>query len=172
MTANPAYSFRATARGTSAGRGVVEAESESARAAAAPQIAAASTGAPPIEFSAPPEFHGDGGYWTPEHFLVAAVAACFLTTFRAIAGLAKFAPEALKVQAEGVVEKTEGGYRFTRVRLRPVLTIRPEQDQEQAARLLEKAARSCLVSHSLRSELEFAPVIQVVAPVEGRTRQG
>lgn len=27
--------------------------------------------APTIHFSTPPEFHGDRGYWTPEHLLVA-----------------------------------------------------------------------------------------------------
>jgi peroxiredoxin-like protein len=153
VNATPAYFFRATARRTAGRRGVVEAGSA----------------APRIEFAAPPEFHGAAGFWTPEHFLVAAVASCFITTFQAVAELSKFTPEALEVRAEGVVEKTEQGYRFTRVRLQPVLSIKTEEDREQAARLLAKAARACLVSHSLVSALEFAPAIEVIAAVAGST---
>ena len=36
----------------------------------------------PISFSAPPEFKGVAGHWTPEHFFVAAVASCYVSTFR------------------------------------------------------------------------------------------
>ncbi len=156
MNTTPSYSFRATGRWTSGRRGVVEAES----------------GAPPIEFTAPPEFRGEAGSWTPEHFLVAAVASCFLTTFQAFADFAKFVPESLEVHAEGVVEKTAQGYRFTRVRLRPVLSIKTEEDHERGARLLEKAGRACLVSHSLVGELELAPVVQAAARVSGSTVEG
>lgn len=38
-----------------------------------------------ISFSAPPEFLGEPGRWTPEHFLVAAVASCFVSTFSSMA---------------------------------------------------------------------------------------
>jgi len=30
-----------------------------------------------IHFSAPPEFGGEPGVWTPEHFLLASVASCY-----------------------------------------------------------------------------------------------
>ncbi len=43
-----------------------------------------------IGFSAPVEFQGRAGEWTPEHFLMAAVAGCFTTTFAAIAEFSKF----------------------------------------------------------------------------------
>ena len=43
-----------------------------------------------IDFSAPVEFQGRAGEWTPEHFLMAAVAGCFVTTFAAIAEFSKF----------------------------------------------------------------------------------
>ena len=39
---------------------------------------------PAISFSPPPEFQGEVGRWTPEHFLVAAVASCFISTFEGI----------------------------------------------------------------------------------------
>ena len=129
------YSFQASAHWAAGRRGTV----------------AADPAAMPIEFSAPPEFRGEAGYWTPEHFLLAAVASCFVTTFRAIAELSKFDPVHLEVSAEGAVEKGEGGFAFTQVVLKPELTIHQESDRQRAMRLLEKAERSCLISRSLKA---------------------
>jgi organic hydroperoxide reductase OsmC/OhrA len=39
-----------------------------------------------IHFTAPPEFGGLEGRWTPEDLLMTALASCFTTTFHAIAG--------------------------------------------------------------------------------------
>ncbi|HWP84666.1 MAG TPA: OsmC family protein [Terriglobia bacterium] len=141
------YVFRANARWTGARNGTVEAASQ----------------APPVDFSAPPEFQGEAGKWTPEHFLLAAAAACFITTFRAIAELSKFSAEALEVAAEGRMGKAENGIRFTQIVLRPLLTIRNPADRERALRLLEKAERSCLVSRSLRSEVRMEPDVRSAA---------
>lgn len=44
-----------------------------------------SPGLQTLESAAPVEFGGPGGKWSPETLLVAAVADCFLLTFRAIA---------------------------------------------------------------------------------------
>lgn len=118
---------------------------------------------PPINFSAPPEFHGQAGVWTPEHFFTSAVATCFTTTFQAIAEFSKFEAQALEVSVEGQVEKTEGGYRFTLVTVRPVLTLMRESDRERGIRLLEKAEKACLISRSLQSEIRLEPKIVVAA---------
>jgi len=147
---NASYSFRASARWTTERRGTVEFESA----------------APPIDFSAPREFQGEAGLWTPEHFLLAAVSACFITTFRAVAQLSKFTAEALEVSVEGTMEKAEDGLRFTHIVLRPVLTIAAESERERAVRLLEKAERSCLISRSLRSEVRMEPVIEVAVAAQ------
>ena len=104
--------------------------------------------------------------WTPEHFLLAAVSACFITTFRAVAQLSKFTAEALEVSVEGTMERAEDGLRFTHIVLRPVLTIAAESDRERAGRLLEKAERSCLISRSLRSEVRMEPVIEVAVAAQ------
>jgi len=135
------YSFRAKARWTSQRRGIAEGESP----------------APSIDFDAPPEFQGEAGFWTPEHFLLAAVSACFITTFRAIAELSKFSAEALDVQTEGTIEKAESGLQFTRIILRPTLTVSAGSDRDRAVRLLEKAERSCIISRSLRAEVRMEP---------------
>lgn len=139
------YRFHARAEWTSDRRGKVKGD----------------LAAPELEFAAPPEFHGVAGLWSPEHFFVAAVVSCFITTFRAIAEFSKFNFDGLAVAGEGVLEKGEGGYRFTRVLLQPVLTIEREEDRERAQRLLEKAEKSCLVSRSIQSEVVLQPTVEV-----------
>ena len=102
----------------------------------------------PVEFSAPAEFGGESGVWSPEHLLLAAVASCFVTTFKAIAESSKFQPVSLGIVVEGTVEKGTGGYAFTRVVLTPELTVDWESDRQRGMQLLEKTERACLISRS------------------------
>lgn len=144
---NTSFNFVSSARWTGGKRGVAEGHGVE----------------PPIPFSAPPEFQGEAGMWTPEHFFTSAVAACFISTFQAIAAYSKFDAQALEVSVEGQVEKGEGGFRFTRVTVRPTLTIHNESDRERGVRLMEKAEKACLVSRSLQSEIVLEPKV-VLAP--------
>lgn len=143
------YSYRASAHWTLHTRGILEAES-------IPRT---------VNFASPPEFGGEPGLWTPEHLLVSAVCTCFVATFRAVAEASKLEFHGMEVPGEGVIERQEGGYRFTKVVLRPVLTISREEDRERAGRLLEKAERVCLVSRSLACTVVLEPKILVEAPV-------
>jgi len=119
----------------------------------------------PIQFSSPPEFLGQAGLWTPEHFLVAAVAGCFVSTFAAMAEMSKLEFLTFEVSATGSLEKIEGGLRFNRVVIHPKLVVIRDSDRERALRLLEKAERSCLIARSLRGEIALEPVVLVQAPV-------
>lgn len=146
MTTN--YTFRVEAQWSGGRRGSVEGE---------PDV-------PKIHFAAPPQFQGESGFWTPEHFLMAAAAACFVTTFRAITEISKFEPVGLDISTEGIVEKGDGGFQFTRITLRPVLTVARETDQERGVRLLEKAEHSCLISRSLKGQIVMEPQVRVAVP--------
>ena len=143
------YLYRSSAIWTMKRRGIVSAED-------VPRT---------INFSAPPEFQGEPGLWTPEHLLVASVATCFLATFRALAENSKLPVVRLEVDAEGLLEKEAGGFRFTQVVVRPRLAIAEPADQERAQRLLEKAERACLISRSLSSHMELQPTVEVAASV-------
>lgn len=123
--------------------------------------------APKLAFAAPPDFQGDAGVWTPEHFFVAAIASCLITTFKAIAEFSKFEFLGLQCSAEGVLEKAEGGFRFTRVLVKPSLTVCREEDRERGLRLLEKAERSCLISRSVQPAIELMPTVQVAGVTAG-----
>jgi peroxiredoxin-like protein len=119
----------------------------------------------PIIFSAPPEFQGEAHVWTPEHFLVAAVAACYVSSFSGMSDLSKFAFVSLEVEAEGIVEKEASGWRVTEIQLRPALKIAREEDRERGTRLLEKAEQSCLIARSITARVRLAPTIKVVSEV-------
>ena len=57
---------------------------------------------PSISFSAPPEFQGEPGQWTPEHFFLASVAGCFVSTFSGIASFSKLEFLSLELEVEGI----------------------------------------------------------------------
>jgi peroxiredoxin-like protein len=143
------YRYQTVAHWSSHRRGIVEAEE-------IPRT---------INFSAPPEFRGEPGLWTPEHLLVSAVATCFVTTMRAIAEMSKLEVVALETAVEGHLEKKEGGFRFTKFVLRPKLTIAREEDRELANRLLDKAEHACLISRSLNGRVEMKAEILMEEPV-------
>jgi len=115
---------------------------------------------PAISFSPPPEFQGEVGRWTPEHFLVAAVASCFISTFEGIAQTSYLEFGSLRLSAEGVLAKEDSGWRFTEIRLRPTVTVRKEEDRDRAVRLLEKAEKSCLVARSLECKVTLFPAVK------------
>jgi organic hydroperoxide reductase OsmC/OhrA len=117
----------------------------------------------PICFSAPPEFQGESGVWTPEHFFVASVLACYVSTFSGMSQASKFGFVSLEVDAEGVLEKGADGWKFAEVKLRPALKIAREEERERANRLLEKAERSCLVARSISARVTLEPTISVAA---------
>ncbi len=102
-----------------------------------------------IHFSAPPQFGGVEGRWTPEDLLLAALASCFATTFRAIAEYSKFEYTDLQVEVEGTVSKAESGYSFSDIVLRPTVTVHEEEKRERALKLLHKTQAVCLVSKAL-----------------------
>jgi organic hydroperoxide reductase OsmC/OhrA len=115
---------------------------------------------PPIHFSAPPEFKGENGFWTPEHFLLAAVASCFIVTFYAIATASKMEFVSLHLCVEGKLGKPEGKPRFTEIVLRPTLMIVYDNELERATRTLEKAEEGCLIARSLACPVHMEPLVR------------
>ncbi len=121
-----------------------------------------------IHFSAPPEFGGLEGRWTPEDLLLAALASCFTTTFHAIAGYSKFEYTDLQVEVEGTVSKAESGYAFSEIVLRPTLTIPDEGQRDRAQHLLQKTKAACLVSKALATAPALEPHVAVGAALSVR----
>ena len=118
-----------------------------------------------IHFTAPTEFGGLEGRWTPEELLLAAVAGCYTTTLRAIAGTAQFNFTDLQVEASGSIRKAESGYNFSQIIVRPNLKIGSVEERDRALELLKKAEKLCLVSRAIGTTLKFEPQLEITKPV-------
>jgi len=141
------------------------------------KVAATAEGNDPVEISStglstlpsqpPEEFGGPGNLWSPETLLVAAVADCYILSFRAIARASKLDWLHLECKTEGILDRIENVTRFTRLNIWATLTVPANTDVHKATRILEKAEAVCLVSNSLNAEkhletsIEFAPESQV-----------
>ena len=114
---------------------------------------AASSGELPALATAPPvEFDGPGATWSPETLLVAAIADCFILTFRGVSHAAKFSWMTLECAVDGTLERVDGITRFSRFATRATLTVEAGADQAKARALMERAERGCLVANSLQGE--------------------
>jgi len=120
---------------------------------------------PNIRFSAPPEFKGDQGFWTPEHFLLAAVASCYVVTFYALADRSKMEFEKLDLTVEGKLIMFEGKLCFREIVLRPMLTILYSQDNDRAYGLLERTEHSCLIARTLACPVLMEPFVQIAEEI-------
>jgi organic hydroperoxide reductase OsmC/OhrA len=114
-----------------------------------------------IESAPPKEFDGPGNQWSPEGLLTAAVADCFVLSFRAIAAASKFAWTSLESRTKGTLDRIDGKMRFTRFDTHAKLHVAAGVDVERAKKLLEKAEMACLVANSLSSERHLT--VEVIA---------
>jgi organic hydroperoxide reductase OsmC/OhrA len=114
----------------------------------------------PIAITSPPEFGGPEGRWSPETLLVAAVADCFILTFRAIARGSRFDWIDLDCKAEGILDRVEGVTRFTGFKLRAVLRVAPGASEEKALRLMHKAEHVCLITRSMICPTELEAMVE------------
>jgi organic hydroperoxide reductase OsmC/OhrA len=129
------------------------------------RLAAAADCLPELEVASPPEFDGPEGVWSPEHLFVAALAACLMTTFRAIAEASGVEVLEYGDRASGQLVKGDDHlYHIERVTLRPEIVIADPNQIEKAHRLLDKAERACLVSRSVNSEIELDGSIRAAQP--------
>ena len=117
----------------------------------------ASSGVPDLTTAAPADFDGPGDAWSPEQLLVAAVEACFLLSFRAIAEASRIEFTSLALEGEGIVDRANGGMRFTEIVLRPRIALPANADRIRVRRALEKAEKTCLVSASLSTPIRLEP---------------
>ena len=113
----------------------------------------ASHGKQDLPVSAPSEFGGPAGLWSPEDLYVASANACFMTTFLYLAEKSKINLIGFESQAEGTLEFVDGKFKMTRIHLTPWVSLSHPEDQERARALLEKSKQYCLISNSMETEV-------------------
>ena len=121
----------------------------SARAGPDGDVNLSSESLPDLPSAAPVEFGGPGGRWSPETLLIAAIADCYVLSFRAIARASRLAWTSLDCAVEGKLERSEGVTLFTEFEIRANLELPADGQEEQAQRLLQKAQSICLITNSL-----------------------
>ena len=117
-------------------------------------------GKPDIQVATPPEFKGHEGIWSPEDLFVASANICLMTTFLAFAERAGLAFTSYESDAEGLLELVEGTFQFTRITLRPTLTLAQSGDAAKAKEILEKAEANCLISNSMKTRVTLEPTVR------------
>ncbi len=130
---------------------------------ASANVTLSSPGLDELESAPPAEFGGPGDLWSPETLLAAAVADCFVLSFRAIARASKLDWVSLQCDVDAVLDKVDGVTRFTEVNERVVLVVPEGTSDVKAAKLLEKAEHVCLITNSLTATTSLEIDVQVAA---------
>ena len=114
-----------------------------------------------LRSAAPAEFDGPGDRWSPETLMTAAVADCFVLTFRGIARFSQLPWLALRCEASGTLDRVDRVTQFTAFSLRASLRVPAGTNVDQARRLLARAEEGCLISRSLKAHVQLVADVVV-----------
>jgi organic hydroperoxide reductase OsmC/OhrA len=128
-------------------------------------IALTSEHVPLLVSASPVQFDGPGDRWSPETLLVAAVADCFILTFRSMARASKLSWTSLDCDVTGTLDRVDRMTQFTRFDLRARLRLPHGGSADQARRSLEKAERNCLIASSLKGSVHLESTVEVTEPL-------
>jgi len=118
-------------------------------------------GKPTIAGSSDPAFRGDASRYNPEDLLVAALSSCHLLWYLHLCAVNQVVVTDYVDAAEGFMdENPDGSGQFSRVVLRPTVTIAAGSDRARAAALHEEAHRFCFLARSVNFPVTTEPVIQ------------
>lgn len=121
-------------------------------------------GRPAIPGTSDPLFRGDKTRWNPEQLLIGALSACHKLWYLHLAAEAGVVVVAYEDRAEGLLlESDDGGGAFSRVVLRPVVTIAPGSDPELARRLHHPASEKCFIARSMNFPVEHEATVVVAS---------
>lgn len=119
-----------------------------------------SSGAKPaIAGSSDAVFRGHADRWNPEDMLVASASACHQLWYLHLCADAGIVVERYVDDAVGTMVEDAKGGRFTRIVLRPRVTVRAGDDTELAKRLHHEAHAKCYIANSLNFPIDCEPVI-------------
>jgi len=118
---------------------------------------------PQLATAPPPQFDGPPGVWSPETLLCAALADCFVLTFRGVSRAAGLKWQHLECRVEGQLERIDRVSQFTRYGTFCTLTVPPGTDTTKAHELLERAEQGCLIANSVRGTRTLEAQVVVAA---------
>ncbi len=106
--------------------------------------------------SAAADYAGNAALVDPEQAFTAALSACHMLTFLALAANKGFVVEKYEDQAEGFLEKNDAGrMAMTRVVLRPRIDFTGSApDAEALDQLHHRAHNACFIANSVTTQVE------------------
>ncbi len=123
---------------------------------------ASSEGVPPIQIALPENLGGPGGSWSPDELFVSSAEACTMLTFFWLLKDKDVEVLSYESEAEGVSHIASGGvFRFTKVTIRPTITIKKEDDISEVKEAVKKLDDWCCVSNSVKTEVAIEADIKV-----------
>jgi organic hydroperoxide reductase OsmC/OhrA len=120
------------------------------------------TGKPDLPGSSDPAFRGDASRYNPEELLVASLAGCHMLWYLHLCADAGVTVLAYRDEPRGtmVEDAQKGGY-FTKVVLRPQVTIAKGSDAAEARGLDASAHQKCFIANSVNFPVDCKPEIGV-----------
>jgi organic hydroperoxide reductase OsmC/OhrA len=114
----------------------------------------------PIAGSSDPAFRGDAARYNPEELLLGALSACHMLWVLHLCADAGIVVTDYRDEAEGIAaEHADGSGEFTRVVLRPRMTIAEGARAAEAAEIHHKAHAVCALARSVNFEVACEPEI-------------
>lgn len=93
--------------------------------------------------------------------LVAAVADCYVLSFRAVAEASGLVWDSVACECEGTLDRVDRVNRFTAITNRVRLTVPVGTSEDKARKVAEKAEQVCLISNSLTAERHLELTVEV-----------
>lgn len=124
-------------------------------------VLARSHGRPDLALSADRPFRGDASRWNPEVLLLAALSECHLLSFLHVAAARGVTVTAYEDDPQGWMEQEGISGRFTRVLLRPRVSLTDPAHIDLAPQLHHEANKACFIACSVNFPVEHEPVTVV-----------
>ena len=114
------------------------------------------SGAKEAKIGPPLEYGGSADTLNPEELFVASINSCLMLLFYHFAEKSGAVIESYEASAEGTVEKTKNGLRFTRVNVQAQVKAQVADVAGRLRELAELAEKFCLVSNSVNCPVNYS----------------
>ena len=116
-------------------------------------------GKPTLTGSAASPFLGDAALHNPEDLLLAAVSACHLLSYLAIAARRGILVTSYSDEATATMAIKDGKMRLVEATLRPRVTVASPDEIERATAIHHQANQECFIANSLNFPVSHIPTV-------------
>lgn len=116
---------------------------------------------PDIMIACPPEFGGHPGIWSPEDLFVSSVEVCIMTSFLYLVNKRRINLKSYRSESKGFAELVGNVFRFSSITVNVHVGVSSERDKDIVEKLLKKVPDLCVVSKSIKADVEILPDIFV-----------